>query len=96
MSCLSLEEKRVSGESERREMLCNWGVRWGGDFKEQPRCHVVQHLRGEGENEVHFHKHSRSSHELPPSPGKNVSLLKTHMNLLCPIGLSGLPGSWAE
>ena len=27
---------------------------------------------------------------------KKVSLLKTHLNLLCPIGLSGLPDSWAE
>lgn len=27
---------------------------------------------------------------------KKVSLLKTHLNLLCPVGLSGLPDSWAE
>jgi hypothetical protein len=35
MSCLLVEEKRVLEESERREMLCDWGGR--GDFKEQPR-----------------------------------------------------------
>ena len=27
---------------------------------------------------------------------KKVSLLKTYLNLLCPVGLSGLPDSWAE
>ena len=46
MSCLSLEEKRVSGDSERREMLCNCGG--VGISKNSPGCHVVQHLRGEG------------------------------------------------
>ena len=27
---------------------------------------------------------------------KKVSLLKTHLNLLSPVGLSGPPDSWAE
>ena len=27
---------------------------------------------------------------------KKVSLLKTYLNLLCPIGLSGPPDFWAE
>ena len=26
---------------------------------------------------------------------KKVPLLKTHLNLLCPVGLSGPPDSWA-
>ena len=46
MSCLSLEEMHVSGESERREMLYDWGG--VGISKNSPGCHVVQHLRGEG------------------------------------------------
>ena len=71
MSCLSLEEKRVSGESERREMLCNCGG--VGISKNSPGCCVVQHLRGEG---VHLHKRSRSSHELPPPPGKKSLTFK--------------------
>ena len=47
-----------------------------GISKNSPGCHVVQHLRGEGGNEVHFHKHSRSSHELPPPPGKKSLTFK--------------------
>ena len=45
MSYLSLEEKRVSEESERRGMLCAW--RCVGISKNSPGCCVVQHLRGE-------------------------------------------------
>lgn len=74
MRCLSLEEKCVSGESERREMLYDWGG--VGISKNSPGCCVVQHLRGEGGNEVHFHKHSRSSHLLPPPPGKKSLTFK--------------------
>ena len=74
MRCLSLEEKCVSGESERREMLYDWGG--VGISKNSPGCCVVQHLRGEGGNEVHFHKRSRSSHELPPPPGKKSLTFK--------------------
>ena len=62
------------GISERREMLCNWGS--VGISKNSPGCCVVQHLRGEGGNEVHFHKHSCSSHELPPPPGKKSLTFK--------------------
>ena len=73
MSYLLLEEKHVSGESERREMLCAW---WGmGISKNSLGCCVVQHLREAG-NEVHFHKRSRSSHELPPPPGKKSLTFK--------------------
>ena len=61
MSCLSLEEKRVSGKSERREMLFDW--KGHGNFKEQPRmpCGPSTSEENAG-NEVHFHKRSCSSH----------------------------------
>ena len=47
-----------------------------GISNNSPGCHVVQHLRGEGGNEVHFHKRSCSSHELPPPPGKKSLTFK--------------------
>ena len=55
-------------------MLCNCGG--VGISKNSPECHVVQHLRGEAGDEVHFHKRSRSSHELPPPPGKKSLTFK--------------------
>ena len=67
-----------------------------GDFKEQPGvpCGPAPERRSGGE--VHFHKHSRSSHKLPPPPGKKVSLLRNHLNLPSSKRLSGPPESWGE
>ena len=59
--------KRSVFQGNHREGKCSvtGGVGWGegmGISQNSPRSHVVQHLRGEGGNEVHFHKRSCSSH----------------------------------